>query len=179
MALSARSIIATILILGSIALGYFVVWPKWNDYSVAKAELNTSLAKQDQLKQAQEKMTNFLSEYKQHSADAARLQQALPLSSNEMHNILNNFDTLTKSSGLTLGELSVEDSLQADQLGASAYSIQPIDLSISGEGTYDAFKNFLSGLESNLRIVDINSVTMNGEDASMKFNLKFRTYYQN
>jgi Tfp pilus assembly protein PilO len=177
---SAKSIISVVLILGSVIIGYFFVWPKWNDYSAVKAELTLANQQKDQLALAQTQLTNFLAEYKQHSADAARLSQSLPLSSSEMHNILNNLDSLTKSSGLTLGELSILDTPESDQLGAAAHSVSPIELSISGSGPYPAFKSFLTNLESNLRLIDINTVSFDGVDSSnMKFNLTFRTYYQN
>ncbi|MBX4205142.1 MAG: type 4a pilus biogenesis protein PilO [Candidatus Doudnabacteria bacterium] len=175
---STKSIVAAVLILSSFALGYFAVWPKWNDYSAAKLQLDAALDQEKSLQVARDQMNAFLTEYRTHTEEAKRLNQSLPLSSSEMHNVLNNLDTLTRSSGLTLGVLSFVDAPQADDLGAPPHSIRPVQISLNGSGSYAAIKNFLISLESNLRLIDINSITLNEAENSMIFTMTFTTYYQ-
>jgi Tfp pilus assembly protein PilO len=176
---SARSIVSIVLILGSIIVGYFVMFPRWTAYTQAKAALSVQQDQQTNLKLAQSQLNSFLAQYKQHTQDAATLNQALPLSQDQLYNVLNDLDTLSKQSGMTIGTLSVVDSAQADQLGASANAIQPVNLDFTTSGTYPAFKNFLTTLESNLRIIDVNSLNLSSSDSgNMTFDLKFTTYYE-
>jgi Tfp pilus assembly protein PilO len=176
---SRKSITAVLLVVISIVLGYFLVWPKWNDYKLTKASLADALAAQEQLKKGQQDLNAFLAEYNQHSNDATRVNQALPLSETQLHNVLNDLDTITKASGITLGQFSILDTQGSDNLGAATYSIQSLDLSLTGSGTYSSFRNFIGSLENNLRIMDIKNATLSaGEGTQVQFNLEFRTYYQ-
>jgi Tfp pilus assembly protein PilO len=180
MNVSTKSIVSVILIALTILLGYFVLMPRWNSYNEAQQVLEDKLAQKAQLEKGQAQLNSFLNEYKQNLSSANLLNQALPLSKPELYNVLNSLDTLTKQSGLTLGGLSIVDTPESDTLGAVPSSILPIDLGLTVYGNYSAFKFFLTNLESNLRIIDVNALTVQGGETanSMGFNMVFRSYYQ-
>ena len=175
-----KSILSILLVLGSVGLGYFGVWPQWKTYSTAQAQLKNAQEEQQKLQVAQTQLNDFLNEYSQHSADADRVNSALPLSRNEIYNVLNNLDVLSQQSGVGLAGLTTHDLPETDQLGAQTNSIIPMDVDITVTGTYFAFKEFLSSLEKNLRIIDVYSmsVTANNDKTGNNYVLVFKTYYQ-
>ncbi|HEX5429485.1 MAG TPA: type 4a pilus biogenesis protein PilO [Patescibacteria group bacterium] len=180
MSFSAKSITSLILVVGAVVLGYFVVLPRWNAYSAAKQVLATNQEHETQLEQSQTQLDAFLAEYKAHTADAQTLNQALPLSRPQIYDVLNSLDVLTAQSGLALGATGFQDTPQSDTLNAASDSIQPIDMTLSVSGDYNGFKNFISLLETNLRLIDVNSVSIHSGTAAnvLDFTISLRTYYQ-
>ncbi len=176
---SSRSIISAFLVIIVLALGYFVVLPRWTAYTEARAVFSVEKEKKSSLENAQEQLEVFLLDYRNHSREASTLNTALPLNRSELYNILNSLDTITKESGITLAGLNTSDSLDTDTLGAESFAIQPVDVQISGSGTYAAFQQLLNRLESNLRIIDVKGVTLHNEEGSTSsYSMKFRTYFQ-
>jgi Tfp pilus assembly protein PilO len=175
-----KSIIALLLVIISFVLGYFAVLPRWSSYLLAKDELATEKQTQQELEKAQKEMNNFLADYKSHSQEAAQLNNALPLTQSQVYNVLKNLEDIGKSSGLTLGALNVIESPNSDQLGASENSIQTIEINLTVNGNSDGFRNFLTLLESNLRIIDVQSVQMLNDNTGIdiKHQIRFKTYYQ-
>ena len=175
-----KSIVAVVLVVAVIVVGYFGVLPRWNDYTAAKDALSTAQTKQAQLKAAQAQVNNFLNEYKQHSADAKLLNSVLPLKQQEFYNVLSNLDALSKLSGVTLGSLTTVDSPNSDLLGAQANSIQPITVTLGISGTFASFQDFLGRLETSLRIIDLRTLTLTtgANDSSGLYTMNFTTYYQ-
>lgn len=180
MNLSTKSIVSVVLVFATIGLGYFGVWPRWNAYKQAQQTLAINNAQKAKLEQGQAQLNSFLDEYRQHTADAKTLEQALPLSKSKLYEVLNNLDSLGRQGGITLGTLTIRNSQETDTLGAQPGSIQPVDLTIGVTASYAAFRNFVSNLETNLRLIDIQTVSLqNGETPNtMTISLSFRTYYQ-
>lgn len=175
-----KSLASIILIIIALILGYFVVMPRWTSYSEARTQLAAEKDTQEQLKKAQSDITAFLAEYNQHTSEAALINGVLPLSETQIQNVLKSLEDLTKGSGISLGQLTVENRPDTDISAAQPNAIQPMDLSLSVTGEYPAFKDFLVRLENTLRIVDVKSVTISTDQESNKnkYDLKFRTYYQ-
>jgi len=101
---------------------------------------------------------------------------------------------LAQNNGIALQGVSISApsvQLQAVTTGSSTSKVvKPLgsmSLQISGAGTYENFKNFIAGIETNIRIFDLKNVTLSqanqaGAVASakdaMNFNLTVVTYYQ-
>lgn len=177
---SIKSIVSVILVVAAVGVGYFGVLPRWSAYTSAKQVLDLNNQQKTKLENAQSTLNSFLDEYNQHTTQAATLNQALPLTQSQMYNVLNSLDSLARQSGLSLGTISVLDKPENDSLGAAPNSIQPVDLSFTISGTYSSCKNFIAKLESNLRIIDVTSMSIQGgqDSNTLDFILNIRTYYQ-
>jgi Tfp pilus assembly protein PilO len=172
-----RGFIALVLVVIILAVGYFIALPQWKAYKVAKVQLGIEQTRKAQLEEAQKQINAFLAEYRQHSADALKLNNALPLGEDQIHNILKTLETLAASSGITLSSLSFEIASQTTPVN---YTIQPVDINIAISGSYDAFRSWLGHVEENIRLIDINTISVRPDLASRTFgyNIKMRTYYQ-
>jgi Tfp pilus assembly protein PilO len=177
-----KSIIALVLVVGALFLGYFGLYPKWTSYSEAKTNQNTAFEQKQKLEQAQSQLNTFLSEYRSHAAEASLLNTALPLDQSQLYNVLADLDKLAAASGMTLGTLGVIEKPQSDVLGAAANSIQSVTVNLNVTGAYPSFKNFISHLETNLRVIDVTSTTIQSNTAqgasSFTYSVIFTTYYQ-
>jgi hypothetical protein len=174
-----KSILSAVLVLVAIALGYFGVMPRWTVYKDAQASRLLAQQENDKVKQGQAKLNSFLAEYKKHAEDAKTLNEALPLNQAAIYNVLNNLDTLSRQAGVTLTTLSTKDASGSDQLGAKPNTIYAIDIAISGSAFYPTFKDFLLKLEDNLRIIDVNTLSIEQTDSKPgTFSINFKTYYQ-
>jgi Tfp pilus assembly protein PilO len=176
-----KSIVSVILIVATIGLGYFLVWPKWQDYQNAKTALDSAKSEQDKLREAEKKLNAFLADFQSHSEDVSLLNTSLPLNKDEMYNILNNLSEITQGSGMTIGGLDIEDRPETDTLGAVKNSVQAVKVNFRVTGTYPAFKTFLLRVENNLRIMDVNSVRVQGStvgEENLSFTISLTTYYQ-
>ncbi len=176
-----KSILAVVLVIIALALGYFAVLPRWASYKDARAQLADANTKHEQLVAAQKQLDSFLAEYRQHLTEAQNLNNSLPLNEGQVYNFLKNLDDLSKATGLSLGNLSIVDSPDADPLGAGPNTIRAVNVSFVTSGSSAAVTQFLSKIESNLRIIDITNIDMSSDDNTgniIKYQIKLRVYYQ-
>lgn len=178
-----KSLISIILVIICFGLGYFGVLPRWSAYTETRGKLAAVKEQQKTLEEAQKQLNTFLNEFRQHTAEAAMIDNALPLSQTKVYDVLKNLEDLGRSSGMVLGELSVTGS--PDQLGAEPNTIQPLDVNFVITGPSTSFIDFLKKIEANLRIIDVTTISLeNGESTNststtIKYQVKFRTYFQN
>lgn len=94
--------------------------------------------------------------------------------------------TTTKTAEVTLAKGTV---IQGGSVAKTPKDYGIFDLEFSTSGTYDNFINFTKDLESNLRIVNISSITFSSDTGSIdskpktnsseiyKYNFKIKTYW--
>lgn len=124
--------------------------------------------------------------------DLARIDESLP-KDRQAAQLLAFFESLAGKSGLVLKsiELSEKIEVKAESPGqprpgaglAPARPSGPVrefPIIMNMLGTYDSFKNFLSVLETNLRVVDVDNLnfSVTGTAELFSFSLKLKTYYQ-
>lgn len=172
-----RSLIATLMVLLTIILGFFVVKPRWVNYKETRTTVASAQAEADSLKQAQDQVNRYLEEFNQHSADAKLLNTALPLNQAQIENVLSNLSAIAAQNGIALGTLDT-DSIP-DSLGTQSFSITPVILKLTIKGTFASFRSFMQSLERSLRVMDVTTINVQTSDTGeLTFNLEFRTYYQ-
>jgi cytoskeletal protein RodZ len=53
-----------------------------------------------------------------------------------------------------------------------------IDVSLTGNGTYDSIKKFVTDLERSIRPINVTKLSMSGNESNMTLSINFTTYYQ-
>ena len=164
------------------AASYFLLWqPAWQkmniDYSqaVIKEKEATLTAKKkiwQSLKDTEEIYLSISPEAK------ARVLEFLPRDQ-ELPNLYYNLDKLAKAAGYKIVTLVVnqetdKETNEKDSAPKKGLQTLKVNLSLEGSG-YQNLKNFLSALENNLRIFDLESLNWDPSDTS--FEVSFKTYY--
>lgn len=109
-----------------------------------------------------------------------RLTRMLPDSVNNVGAILD-LDALAARTGLALSSIDVSSESAAQATDENAESQGPVgsvSLSLSGKGTYAAFKNFLEGIEMSQRLLDVTELSVSGSDTGVyTYQMNARLYW--
>lgn len=114
----------------------------------------------------------------------ARLAAFLPDGVDNVQIILD-LNTLAARSGMTLSDFDTAGGPQAgqgvDDPAASLESDGPIDsleITVSATGTYASFRNFVDGIESSLRMLDVVSVSVQDSATGVyTYDMTIRLYW--
>ncbi|MBI3572024.1 hypothetical protein HY091_00600 [Candidatus Kaiserbacteria bacterium] len=117
-------------------------------------------------------------------AGLARLNAFLPDSVDNVRLILD-LDALAARSGLALASIDVAGSSapsssanQTALSGAANTPVGSVDLSLAASGSYSAFQNFLRGVESSARLLDITDLSVRGSDTGIySYQMTIRLYW--
>lgn len=125
--------------------------------------------------------------------DLDRVNEALP-QGQQAAPLLAFFESLAGRNGLVLKNIELFEKTEAKTTVTSAQPrpglvlptpkpqgpVKEFPITMSLFGTYDSFKNFLGGLEKNLRLIDIQDVSFSatGEEDLFSISLKVKIFYQ-
>lgn len=195
--------IMPIILIGIAASAFFMFTnPLYNNISELRAQVasyNDALNNSKMLENERDKLTA-----KYNSIDPAnltKLQKLLPDNVDNIRLILE-IEQVATPYGMTLTNVKYNTADTTIATGATATAIQggnavktaskdygTLDLEFSTSGTYDNFINFTKALESNLRIVDISSISFTSDTNNpgagpktnspevYKYNFKIKTYW--
>lgn len=179
---SSKSLIAFVLGILILAVGYFGAYTQWIELGEVRAAFDISKTKNDGLVKARNDANAFLAKYENNRAEADKANRALPLGHPDVPGLLDNFSRMVNESGLTLDRLNITEKEAVEDQPDASSSIGTADIEVQVAGTYEAFNDFVLRTQRSLRLIDLISinVTENQESANQSFNfsLKFRTYYQ-
>lgn len=162
-----------------------IILPAYSDVRARQEILNNKKADLQKLEELIGKMNELTSVYKEKETEIEKVWQILP-KEKDIPGLLVQFESLAAQSGLILGAIDFSEVEIQEQTGAkSQRKLTPpykkLSVSIRITGSYDAFKNFLSNLESNLRLTDVQSINFvsKGEISDIfEFSLTGNVYYQ-
>jgi len=178
----------------SIVAFVFGVNPLYKDVKDLKSEIvvyNTALDNSTNLQKTEDSLIAAYNNIKQ--VDKDRLGNLLPSSVNNIQFILE-LERIANLHSMPIKDIKFEASKRVAQdpntvssasTDSRLYGVFPLEFST--EGTYDSFVVFLKDLESNLRLVDIKSISFVVPDALLKntdvnpniykYSLKVETYW--
>jgi len=143
--------------------GYYLWWPQYQHFQ----DLRSGLAeKKAQLEQAEEylselkTLSNKLAGYKD---ELAKVDSALPLEPS-IPALFNFIQKTSSENGLILKKINLAES-SLEKIPEEE-RIQRISFSITVSGSYSAFKNFLSAIYKNARMIEVNSVDFSSSTTS-------------
>ena len=178
-------LIILICLLIPLALGgYFLCWPKYQEFKGKKVEIEI---KDEEIRKKEEYLLNLgilserLSTYKEQ---LSKIDSALSKDPS-VAALFNFFQKTISENGLVLTDIDVsklfpsEDSAQQSSAQeGSAERIQKMPFSISVSGSYSAFKNFLSVIYINSRLIEVKSISFSSSEEGkdlFDFNLNLET----
>ncbi len=155
----------------ALVVGIFWTWPAYKDYS---ALLREQKQKQAEMQTREEYINNLvaLDTQLQGSKDKlAKLDAAFP-SDEDLPSLYSEVQQLASASGLVLR--SITSSLSAS--GTAASQLQTIELNLSLEGSYTAFKEFLLRTQTAWRVLDVQSIAFSSPKTGTTFNFAIKLY---
>ncbi len=189
--------ILPIIFIGISIGGFFMFTnPIYQQIPVLRAEVdsyNEALNNSKALENERDKLTSKFNSINKEDLD--KLEKLLPDNIDNIRLILE-IEKIASPYGMVLKDVkyNAEESVEAKptnakQAGSGAKSAtskdyKVLNMEFSVSGTYNNFINFTKDLESNLRIVDISSISFSSEVDSKtnptglyKYNFKIKTYW--
>lgn len=162
-----------------------IILPAYSEVRTRQEMLNQKKAELQKLEELVGKMNELVSVYKEKETEIEKVWQILP-KEKDISGLLVQFESLAAQSGLILGaidfsEVEIQEQIRAESQRKITPPYKTLSVSIKITGSYDAFKIFLSNLESNLRLTDVQSINFasKGEISDIfEFSLKGNVYYQ-
>lgn len=185
--LNLNSIISLVLILGLIAALIWVVVPKYDAVSSLMKEISVlqdDLNKKIEIKQ---KIEELEARYETYKGQLAKVSEILP-PAKDYPGLLVTIQQLTSTAGLLMNDIDIKAEEVAAAKGiikagktapAEEEVFKKMAITLTVSGGYEQFKTFLGLLETNIRIIDVDSVDFTYSDKELtQFNIQAKTYYQ-
>jgi Tfp pilus assembly protein PilO len=187
-----KFILSIVLIIVAIGLTLSYTRSEYQVYQTLKAEAEsyeTALQQADELAELRNDLQEQLESIDAQKRD--RLEKFLPRNIDTVRLTIE-VSSIADTTGIEIEEFSFadtttsnesSDSENSEDTGDDTSSIQSgadyssVDMTLSATGNYDEFKNFLTRLENNLRLTDIQSVTVdNSENANSESGTNLNNY---
>lgn len=169
-----NSLQRTISLLGSLGLliGAMVIYsslirPEYQQVNELRGILT---AKTDLLSEQQSiisQVESLLSQYQ----SSARIQETVSLSlpiKEDSSSIFGQLQALAQANGISIEVFGVQN------LPITKSNLGVLQVSLKMTGPYENFKNFLQGVETNIRVMDLSSLKIDKSN----YNIVLNTYYQ-
>ena len=164
-------ILLIILIFG----GIFLWWPKYENFKEFSFELENKNVALKQKEKHFSQLNDISKKLEEHREQLAKIDSALPqeISKPELFNLI---QEESSKNGLIFKKIGSGDisSSQAKEEG-----IKEISFSFSVSGSYQAFKNFLSSLYQNSKVITVKSINFSSSDKEgdlLNFDLTLAAY---
>jgi len=177
--LQSKIVAGAILLIACFGVGYFFTNQQWAGYNQVKADVAQKETQQRELNDALASVQAFITAYKSRLSDAAMVNLALPAKGSDLPNLLSSIEEMAKASGVVLSNFQVTDPVAVSGKAALENSIQTQKIDLVASGSYASFVNFMTRLQGNLRLMDLDHVTVKAdENGQLQYNISLRTYYQ-
>jgi len=173
---------ALILLIISVALFFTFTSPNYDKVKALRTQAGQYQDTLSNIANLIKKRDDLLVKYNNIPADEiSGLQKVLPDNVDTV-TLAYNFDSIAAKYGITLKSVRTLDSQNqsgteiVQSTGNSPY--QSVTVSIEFISSYENFRNFLNDIEKSLRIIDVKSVSFEGNDTDLyDFNISLQTYW--
>ncbi len=189
----AKLFITLILLFGVVVIGIFYLGPAWSNYQTLRQDaesLRAISSEFDELIKNRDALIDAINSISKSDLD--RIDRSLPRGPQtaeflvildkiaaENRIALKNIDLTPPSAPQAISPGQPRPATSPQTLKSSG-SFQELPISLATVGSYEAFKNFLTSLEKNIRIIDLQNVSFGAPDQNnnINFSVKAKTYYQ-
>lgn len=165
--------IAVILLLLTLGLAVFMIWPEWQEFSRLWQKLDLEKKRLTQMEKYFARLEEINERLKGYEDKKEQLDVALPsrLSVPEFFIYL---QEVSDRNGVILGDLT-SPSIHESKLRTG---LKEASFSLSFKGQYSALKNLLSSFWRSAKLIEVDSMSFSaaGEGNIIDFNVKVRTY---
>lgn len=186
-----RLLTSALLFLIAIGIFFFFTKPTYDTVSQTKAEIaqyDAALTKAAELQTLKQALLAKFNAF--NPSDIDRLQKMVPDHVDNIRLILD-FDSVASRYGMALENVDVsapqaqEGDISASSVGLSNLKYDSLTFKFSTHGTYNTFQQFMSDLQSSLRIVDLTGLSIAADAAAKsptgeqiyRYNVTLRTYW--
>ena len=175
-------VVTALIIILVVALGYFfVLKPKYEQISASSGNGTGSISAELEKRQTYLNNLNLLisSFNKINQTEVEKVKKILP-SETDIPGLYSQFQTLSEKNNIALASISIseaapEEGTAINETGGISRLSVNLNLVGSKDSGYNDLKNFLSLLENNLRLFDVNAVYFT--PGSPNFTINLITYY--
>jgi Tfp pilus assembly protein PilO len=185
------SIILVIVFFGAAMIVFFTLsWPNLTKVFDLNFILNESKKEYEKQNQSLQLAKSIIEQYKNLNDVNQAVSLTMP-KTDEVYNIIVQLNKIAQSSGMSIEGLSLKEVIN-NELDVSnnhqnlVKPYQTISIDISLRGSYESFKTWLELVETNIRLMDVKSVSFEGVNLSsdkpinnfFNFNVNLDIYYQ-
>ncbi|MBZ9571757.1 type 4a pilus biogenesis protein PilO [Patescibacteria group bacterium] len=181
-----RLITAIICLFLTLILGFFIIWPKYQDLRDLKLEIKTRETELNYREEYFSDLNKISEELKKYEAELSKINDALP-DDPSLPSLLNFLEKASSQNGLVfkkLGSFSTvslkkptRTATPSEQQPLSPSEIKETRLGFEVSGSYSALKNFLSTLEKSARLIEIETISFSFEEGEIfSFALEIKTF---
>ncbi len=154
----------------TLVLGFFLVWPKFQDFRQLQAELEQKEVELNSKTDYYSEIRKIQGRLEEYQDSLSRIENAVS-KSYSLSVIFNYLQVLSGQTGLVLEDLTFG--------GVSGQGLKEISFNLKVSGSYSSFKSFLSALENSARLFNVKGIRLSfpekGEK-SFSFDITVATY---
>jgi Tfp pilus assembly protein PilO len=187
-----KGLTPVILIALSLGLFFYFIQPQYEGIKVLQAEKERYDEAVDAAQELQALRDDLVNQYNSFStADLRRIAKFLPEQVDDVRLVLD-IDRIAQESSINIEEILVLENLADTQSGRNSgnrtslseqieVETETLALQLTFDASYGEFLDFITDLETSLRIVDITELSFSSEDTEAPgiytFNITLQTYW--
>lgn len=178
-----QSFIITIALIAAIIfVVVFLITPLYDTINIKKTEIKEKEEITAALQVLAAKSDQWREIFTQEKDNIARANLALPGEKN-VSDLIVSLDSLAGLNGIDILSINVKDVAQKRRaLAQNVSAFEVLEVSLLMRGTYPVFKSFLSDMEKNIRIIDVQSINFKpsgeGDPINLDFTVNLAVYYR-
>jgi len=165
-----------ILLIISVVIGLFITFPQYKNYKLAEKEFLTKKEELGSLEDYFSDLENTQKKLLERKDDLEKVKEGVPLQENAPL-FLSLIKKTSSENGLILKNMEIQR--EKEKLEKES-RLKKIRADISLVGSYESFKNFISSLEKNARMIEIEDIDFSpkGENEdNFDFHLKVSAFF--
>lgn len=174
-------VMASLLLIVGVGVIFFsLIVPKSSDIQALRGERLALKEAVQEEREAVEAVQALLNEYVSISDLQNNLSLSLPIEE-EVPNIVNQLQGIAKLSGVVIESVSLQRlPIKPSRSGNLVTPVGTMEITMSLKSPYESLKLYLEGIETNIRIMDVVSINIEGGATSeiLSYTLVVKTYYQ-
>jgi hypothetical protein len=178
-----KSLTPIILILDSVGLFFWYIYPKYDEVKALQVEQQDYQAKIDKSLQLKKMRDELMKKYNAMDPnDLEKLKKILPDTVDNVRLIID-IDNIASQYGMVIRSIAINSDAKTAETGKKVIDLQDksygsLTLSFTTTAPYDVFLKFLTDLEESQRIVDIVSLSVTADKTeAYSYSVTLKTYW--
>lgn len=179
-------VIVVILIIAALGVFFGLDWPAFKKIGELNGKISQEKSQYEEQYEAVQIAKSIINQYKSLTGVSQTISLSVPREA-EIQNVLAQINKIAIQSGLTTQSVNFENITVAQSKKETLVKnnqITRVDVSLLG--SYESFKTWLSAIESNIRLMDVQSISFSGIASSeasknqgiFNFKASLNVYYQ-